>query len=352
MSKSACIVLTITGFLLFNHKLMADVPFPTSVAQYQTIAKQTQVDGVIEAVNRSTVSAQTSGRITEVNFDIGDYVKANSVLVRISKVEQQPQLAAADAVRQEAEARLTEAEAEHARITEVYRKKLVAKSAMDKANADLKSAKQRYVAAKAKAKQAKARLTYTTVRAPYSGYVVKRFVDMGETVAPGKPIMSGLSLDQLRATAYIPQALITQVRSLTKAIVETTDNRRIESESIQVSPQADPSNHAYLLRIYLPERTQNVLPGMFVKLKLNTGEQTVLLVPPQALVRRSELTGIYVLDKDQRVILRQVRVGHSYPGGVEVLSGLTQGERIALDPIAAGIYLKEYGTKRKGNSNE
>lgn len=357
MSKSAKFLVTaVLGIMLPQYLMAADapseskLPFPTQLAQYQTIDKISRVDAVLEAVKRSTVSAQTSGRITEVNFDIGDFVKANSVLVRISRVEQQPQLAAADALQQEAQVRLTEAEIEHERILGVYQKKLVAKSAMDKAEADLKASQKRYEAAKAKARQARARLKYTTVKAPYSGYVVKRFVDLGETVAPGKPIMSGLSLDQLRASAYIPQTLVNQVRALKVATVEL-EGRQIQSEKIQVSPQADPSSHAYLVRVYLPERTQKALPGMFVKLGLITGEQSVLLVPHKALVLRSELTAIYVVDSNQKAILRQVRVGRSYDGGVEVLAGLSAGETIALDPIAAGIYIKEHKNK-KGKENE
>ncbi|MDH5326798.1 MAG: efflux RND transporter periplasmic adaptor subunit [Gammaproteobacteria bacterium] len=317
----------------------AELPFATLSVDYRTVAQKSQVDAVVEAVKRSTVSAQTSGRIIEVNFDIGDFVKANSILVRISRTEQQPQLAAADALQQEALVRLNEAEIEQKRVQEVFDRKLVAKSAMDKANADVNAAQKRYEAAKAKARQARAKLTYTTVKAPYSGYVVKRFVDIGETVGPGKPIMSGLSLEQLRASAYIPQSLVSQVRTLKSAEV-LVGERVLQSSEIQVSPQAEPDSHAYLLRVYLPERTRDLLPGMFVKLVLNTGERKVLLVPQTAVVRRSELTALYVVN-GQQVSLRQVRVGRTHGDSVEVLAGLQAGENIALDPIAAGIQLKE-----------
>lgn len=327
-------------FLIPGASMANSLPFSTHVTKVQAQAAYLNISGVVEAVKRSTVSAQTSGRITQVNFDIGDYVKAGGVLVRISRSEQQPQLAAADALQQEAGVRLREAKREHKRVSEVYAKKLVAKSALDKAEAELDAAQKRYEAADAKAKQALARLKYTTIKAPYSGYVVQRFVDIGETVTVGKPIMRGLSLEQLRVNAHVPQSQIERVRALKTATIVFGEHR-IESTKLQVSPQADPESHAFLLRAYLPQGQTELLPGMFVKLQLKTKQGQVLLVPEQALVRRSELTAVYVVDQNSKVILRQVRTGHEYKGGVEILAGLRDGETIALDPIAAGIYLKD-----------
>jgi RND family efflux transporter MFP subunit len=223
----------------------------------------------------------------------------------------------------------------------------VAKSALDKAAADLKAARQRYQATVARMKQAKEQLRYTVVKAPYTGVVVDRFVELGELVSPGKPVMSGLSLKELRAAAEIPQSLMAQMEATKKvrlffsqaSVDGQSQQKVVESRRIQLSPQADPKSHTFLARAYLPEDIPNVFPGMYVKMAIVTGEQKTLLVPEQAIVHRSELTAVYVVT-DNKVHLRQVRIGSHEDGQVEILAGLDAGEQVALDPIQAGIYLK------------
>jgi RND family efflux transporter MFP subunit len=315
----------------------------THTVKQENVAKEYLLDAVVEAINISTVSAETSGRITKINFDIGDFVKAGSVLVLITKAEQQAAAAAAEAQVFEAEARLQEAQDEFERVKGVYERKLVAKSAMDKAAADLKAAQQRVKAANANLKQAEERLQYTTVKAPYSGYVVSREVDLGEMVAPGKPVMTGLSLKELRVAADVPQSLIHYVRDAKQMrfVFPQLDNREVVSNKIRVSPKAKVPAHTFLVRAYLPENPLNLYPGMFAKMAIVTGAKTSIRIPEEALVRRSELTAVYVVDETQHILLRQVRAGSRVGDEVEILAGLQAGEQIALNPVEAGILLKE-----------
>src|SRR5690606_20903737 len=96
----------------------------------------------------------------------------------------------------------------------------------------------------------------------------------------------------------------------------------------------------FRVRVDLPEASAQPFPGMFVKARLIVGETRRLLVPEQALLRRSQLSAVYVAG-EEHVILRQVRLGRRYGDDVEVLAGLVEGELVALDPVAAGIYVKE-----------
>lgn len=335
---------------LFSSAIYAadELPFQTYTTGYKSLSKEVLLDALVEAVNHSTVSAETTGRVMEVKFDIGDFVQAGTVLIRVTKAEQQSQFAAAQAQQNEAEARLKEAQEEFTRVQEVYGKKLVAKSALDRATADLKAAEQRLKAAVARVKQAKEQLRYTEVKAPFSGVVVDRYVEVGEMVTPGKPVMSGLSLHQLRVAAQVPQSLITRLQNLGKVKLifpQFPQNGEppasvLESQHIQVSPQADPLSHTFLVRAYLPENTPGIYPGMMIKMALAIGEKKALLVPEQAIVHRSELTAVYVV-QGNIVHLRQVRIGHRQDAAVEILAGLDAGEQVALDPVQAGIYLKE-----------
>jgi RND family efflux transporter MFP subunit len=164
--------------------------------------------------------------------------------------------------------------------------------------------------------------------------VTRRDAEVGETVAPGTPLMSGLSLRYLRVAVDVPQSVVDQVRRIRKAAVYVGE-RRIEASKLTVFPEAAGTSSTFRARLELPENAADLYPGMFVKVAFVIGETQRLLVPRGALVERGEMTGVYVVDGQGAVALRQVRAGHAYGGEIEVLAGLARGERIAADPVAA-----------------
>lgn len=319
----------------------AELPFQVTAAVRQKVVQEQAFDGVVEAVHQSTVSAQTSGRIAEIYFDVDDYVPKGSIILRFRNAEQQARLTQAQAALREAEARYREAQAEYERIKGVFERKLVAKSAMDKASAEFKSAQARLEGAKGRVAEAQEQMEHTVVRAPYSGIMVKRHVEIGEMANPGQPLVTGLSLEDLRVVVDVPQQFVESVRTNGKARVLLRDGVSVEVSKLTVFPYADNVTHTFRVRVNLAAGQQGIYPGMLVKVAFVTGETERLLVPSQAVVHRSEVTGVYVADREGRVTLRQVRAGKVYPDGLtEVLAGLQAGEQVALDPIRAGVYLK------------
>ena len=312
-------------------------------AKYITLPRERIFDGVIEAVHRSTVSAQLMGRIIEINYDVDDFVPKGAVILQFRGSEQKARSSQAEAVLREARARRKEAEDEHQRIKDIYKKKLISRAELDKAEASLKATKARLDAAEAGLDEARVQAGYTVVRAPYSGYVLQRHVEVGETVNVGQPLMTGVSLEALRATVNIPQAFVKDVRENKKAIVMLADGRRVDSKSVRVFPFADEKSHAFKVRVNLPEEDYGVYPGTFVKVAFVTGDVGRLLIPAAAVVHRSELTAVYILNKKGRVSFRQVRTGWRNDDLIEIHSGLDENEMVALDPIAAGIELKQQG---------
>jgi RND family efflux transporter MFP subunit len=315
-------------------------PLDTVTTEIRQLPREFRLDGVVEATNRTTVSAQTSGQVQEILYDVDDFVEKDAVLVRLKDTEQQAHVVRAAADLKEAVARLQEARDEHQRTNEVFAKKLVSASAMDKAEAALKSAQARYQAAEAGLSQAREQLDYTAVRAPYSGIVTERLIEVGEVAQPGKPLMSGLSLEQLRVTVDVPQSLVPRIREFRRARIERGDGSSVQASRITIFPIADRASNTFKVRVELPEGTAELFPGMFVKTAFTTGMSEELLVPRETVVYRSEVTGVYVVDGGGEVRLRHVRLGRKADGHISVLAGLTPGETIARDPIAAGVELK------------
>jgi RND family efflux transporter MFP subunit len=322
----------------------APAPAPGELATMVVTSREApterMLDGTVEAVNQSTVSAQTAGRVAAIFYDVNDKVAAGALIIRIRSTEQAASLTQAQAALKEATAREAEAQTRYERIADMYQRRVVAKATYDEATAARDAAVARLIAARAGLEAAREGVAYTEIRAPYPGVVTQKHVQVGEAVAPGTPLMTGASLDELRVVAEIPQSVIDQVRSVRKAAVYV-DGRRIESTGITIFPAAQPGTNTFRARIELPKGVQGLAPGMFVKVGLIVGEAERMLVPRAAVVQRSEMRGVYVVAPDGRVSLRQVRIGHARGDQIEILAGLADGEHVALDPVAAGMKARQ-----------
>jgi RND family efflux transporter MFP subunit len=315
-----------------------DVPFSTLAVEYETAPRERVWDGTVEAVNQATVSAQTSGRVAEIFYDVDDFVEAGAPIMRFTDTEQRAALESARATLDEAEARAAEAESEHARIATMFENGTVARARYEQAQANRSAAAARLDAARAGVMNAEEQLEYTIVRAPYAGIVSRRHVAVGELVRPGAPLMSGLSLDSVRVVVDVPQTMLEPIRAIGRANVYVGE-RSIAAESLTFFPVADAATNTFRVRAALPAGSVTLYPGTFVKIGFVVGETERLLLPASAIVRRSELTAVYVVD-DESITLRQIRVGRRYDDRIEVLAGLEAGELVAADPVAAGVYLQ------------
>ena len=295
------------------------------------------LEATLEAVNESTISAQTSGAIRAVHYDVNDQVEAGALLLEIDDTQQQASLQQAIANLEQAKAQNEDAQVLLQRNQRLYKQGTLSKGEMDSTTARAKSAAAAVKAAQASLTQAREQLTYTKVRAPYGGLVKARYVEVGELVSPGQKLMTGLSLEKLRAVADAPQRIASQYRSADQIQVQL-DDKSVTPESVVLFPYADDTRHSVRLRANLPAGTAGaegapLYPGQWTKIRVRTGERNVLLVPESAVLRRSELTSVYVLDNGSAE-LRQVRTGNRYDGKVEVLSGLSAGDQIVTDALA------------------
>lgn len=311
-------------------KVIKSSPLKVAKAQYQEVEQERVMDGLVEAIKKATVSAQTSGRVAEIFFDVNDYARKGDVLLRMRDNDQQASLKVA-------KSNLSLSQKEYNRLKDLYAKKLISKSLVDKAVSQLKSAV-------ARRDQAQENLEHTVVRAPYSGIMVKRHIEIGETARPGMPLFTGLSLESLRVAVNLPQDMINRVMLFKSARLMrlNSENNDISSTSMTISPYADENSHTFLVRVHLPKGDHRLYPGMAVKVAFTTGKIRKLIVPASAVIHRSEVTAVYVMNERLQLTMRQIRAGQRINGDfIEVLSGLEQDEQVAIDPVLAAGYLKE-----------
>lgn len=346
MKISLTIVLATT---LLATAAVADSQLKTAQASLRDVPMEHQLDGVVEAVNQGTLTAQTQGQVMKVLVDVDEFVNKDSLIIRLKDTEQKANLAKAKAELSAATARLDEAKKRQQRIVTIYEKKLVSSAALDQANADLEASIARHKAAQAGLEQAEEQLRYTEIRAPFSGIVTQRHIEAGETAHVGQKLISGLSLEKLRVNVNAPQSLIAVIKKDGKAKIELPDERTVEATSLTIYPYAKADSNSFKVRLELPKGVTGLFPGMYVKTSFLVGSQKHLLIPQQAVVFRSEVTGVYVLNKEGKAAFRHIRLGEKVGDNeVAVLAGLTQGEKVALDPIAAGAILKQQVKEANG----
>lgn len=294
-------------------------------------------DGVVEAVQQAELTAQTAGRVTAVTVDVNDRVAKGDVLVRLTAVEQEAGANTARAQLRAAEAAATEAEADYRRYAALASGQYVSRAQIDQARAARDSALAARDASRAQLAQAGQQADYTVIRAPFAGIVSARHVEPGESLAPGQPLMAVYAPGALRIEVQVPQSDAVAIRAANSAEVVLADSRRIEAASVTVFPAADPSTHSVGVRVTLPDAKDLPQPGATAKVvfPISTGDgEHVLRIPAAALAQRGEVSGVYVL-ANNRLALRQVRLGQRIGDQIEVIAGLKVGDKVVSDPVAA-----------------
>lgn len=292
-------------------------------------------DGVVQAVEQSVLSAQTSGRVTALGADVDSRVAAGAVLLRLTSEEQSAAVARAEAQLRAAEAQYADAAARHQRGINLFEQQVIARDEFDSVKAAGESSAAARDAAAAQLDQARQQLGYTVVRAPYAGVVAARHVEQGETVAPGQALFTLYAPGRLRVEVLVPQRDAEAIRARPEAALTLPDGAQIKAASVMIFPSADPAAHSNAVRVLLPAQGPALRPGQVVKVRFAAARAAAgIWLPEGALAVRGELTGVYVVSGAD-VVLRQVRTGRREGGRVEILAGVAAGELVAADPVAA-----------------
>jgi RND family efflux transporter MFP subunit len=173
--------------------------------------------------------------------------------------------------------------------------------------------------------------------APFDGVIVKKFIEVGDTLQPGQPLLNYADVEYLQVEVDVPARLRPGLREgmMIHAELDVTHNR-VPVRVAQIFPMADPQRHTVKIKFDLPQGVSE--PGMYAKVLVpdfNAPARANPVIPESAIRYNGSLPGVYVLDEQGNAQLRLIRVGEPVPGGlVTVLSGLRPGERIIADPPA------------------
>lgn len=300
---------------------------PTATVRVQTVESKSRVAtedvvGTVRAKLHSVIEAKVSGRIEQMLVVPGQNVTAGESLVRLDAREVQAQLDRALAVREQAKS-------DFKRAADLYQQKILSQSEYD-------NAQSKFRMADAAATEAETLLGYTKINAPFAGVITRKFADVGDLAAPGKPLLGMEDARDLRLEADVPEAVIGKLALGDKLPVHISSlETDFEGVISEIAPAADPNSRTFLVKLDLPN-SPGLRAGQFGRVAMPVGETSALRVPASAVVRRGQMEMVFVA-VDGHAQLRLVKTGKRIGDEVEIVSGVSAGEKVVVEN-AAGLF--------------
>ena len=287
-----------------------------------------KVPASVEATQATLISSRLMARIVAVKVRAGDTVKRGDLLLELENSDIKAQVQQAQARIRATSARLKEARQNLGRVQDLQEGGVMSVADLDKARANHETLVAELSGAKQALEEARTDLSYTEIVAPFSGRVVDRFAEPGDTAQPGSKLLALYNPLSLRVEAHVREHLALSLEVGQPLQVEIPSLNKVVDAVIQERvPAADPGSRSFLVKAGVAF-DKNMLPGMYARLLVPAGTVKQLLIPADRVVHVGQLDLVWVY-QDGRSYRRFVRIGQVVQDGqVEILSGLAEGDMV------------------------
>lgn len=297
-------------------------PVPSIVAttvRPVAFADRIEAVGTAYARESTTIAATVTERIIRLNFSDGAYVRRGQVIAELARGQETAGL-------NEAQARLTEAQQQLARLRQLQERGFATNARVDEQIALVNSVR-------AQAGQAQAQISDRVIRAPFSGVVGLRRISPGATVSAGSEIATISDLSQIKLDFSLPETFLSAMRSgqaiEAEAAAYPGEIFRGSVESIEAT--VDPVTRSVTVRALLPNPDARLKPGMLLSVSVFANPRTSLAVPELALLAERDRSFVYKIDSQNVALKTPIEVGSRQEGMIEVRRGLAAGDRIVAE---------------------
>ena len=317
-----------------------------------------EATGTVRARTTATISSKVMGYVQQVGAQVGDHVAAGQLLITLDARDLDAAQRQAEAGRAAVESAIPElengmaaakanldlAQSTFKRMEELAAKKSISNQEFDEASARLKAAQANYDMARSRRTQLNSRMAqaeqeirtagimrdYAKLAAPFSGVVIARTVEPGNLAAPGAPLLT-LERDGLyRLEASVDESKLSSVR-VGQAVDAVIEDRKVSARVSEIVPSVDAASRTYIVKLDLPAMLQ-LRTGMFGRAVFPLGVQPVVVAPLTALISNGQLESVYVVENGV-AHTRLVSTGRRAGDMVEILSGLSAGEKVVRLPV-------------------
>lgn len=291
--------------------------------------------GNVMAEQQAMIASRLMGFLREIYVQEGQRVAAGQKLFAVDPTDIQGQMAMAKAGLSQAEAALADAKNDYERFGTLYREEAIPKMQWDKIRLQYQMTEQQVGMARAGYETAAAQMRYATVTAPFAGVITQKMANAGAMAAPGHPVLMLENTDKLQVQTSVSPDVFAQLKLGSDVTLSAEGLANdITGKVANLVPSADPMTHSHLVKIDLPANN-GLRSGGFVQVAFRLGQREGIRLPQSALQSRAGITGVFVVDAQGVAKYRMVRTGSVSAGQVEILAGVTPGEKVVSIAAAA-----------------
>lgn len=285
--------------------------------------------GTVRPFVEISVEAQITGRVLEVKVRPGQTVAKGDELIRLDGGQSQSQLQQAGQGVNAAKAEYDRSKSAFDRMEKLYADKVVSKDEMEAAESAYLKAQADLSRLRGAAGEAGIGVGFTVIRAQADGEVAQRFVEPGDLAFPGKRLLTVQTSGALRLEALVREGLVgsAPLGADLPVVIDSIDVK-VTGYVNELEPSADPATRSFVVKVSLPELA-GLYPGMYAKLLVPTGSRKALVIPKDAVIRVGQLETVLVKTETSWMTVH-VKTGQHLEQGVEVLSGLSEGDVVGL----------------------
>jgi RND family efflux transporter MFP subunit len=307
-----------------------------SEIQATQIDEYYETSGTVRAKNVSVIASRVMGTITAVHVKEGDRVNKGQQLLSIDDRDAAQRVKAAEKAAEAAKQNSYMTDITYQRYKKLYEGKALSLQEIDQIETQKKVADSEYERAKAMLAEAQIQHGFAKLTAPVSGTVTEKKIELGSTAVPGMPVLTIEDNSSYRIEAPVDERLFNKIkRGMSVNIAIESIGNNMKGVISEIVPAIDPASRSFVVKIDL--NGTPVKSGMFGKIYIPEGKKEAILIPAKAIVKKGQLTGVYVADEKDVLSYRLIKEGKAYNGLLEVLSGLNKNEKIVVDGIENAV---------------
>jgi len=294
--------------------------------------------GKLVAKSSVNVSTRMMGYITSFPIEVGQQVTKGQLLVAINNTDIQAKSAQIDAQIMQAQANFDIAKKDYERFKNLFNSQSASQKELDDMSARFQMAKAGLEAAKQMKNEINSQYKYTNITAPVTGVVTSKFAQQGDLANPGMPLLSIESSSDLQAQLMVSESIISQLETgMPIDVIIKSTGEEVKGVIGEISPSSVQTGGQFIVKANIPN-AKNLLAGMYVNAKFpvnsnrdsNSDDNSNVIIPKSALVKKGQLVGVYTISDQNTAILRWLKIGNDHGDQVEVLSGLQVGEKFIV----------------------
>ncbi|WP_372751027.1 efflux RND transporter periplasmic adaptor subunit [Labilibaculum sp.] len=313
----------------------ADIIVSVGVAKMTNKAELLSFSGKLESETHSNLSTRLMGQIAKINVETGQKVKEGQILVEIHAKDILAKKAQVKANQIEAEVAYKNSKKDYDRYVVLFDQKSASQKEMDDITTQYNMAKARLEAVQAMEVEVDEMLRYTSIKAPYNGVITRKYMNEGDLASPGMPLLAIEKKGEFKVMARIPENEIGKIKKNDPVFVQISAMGDVKIKGLvsEVNPSSQYTGNQFEAKIVLQpskEQQSNLFSGMYANVLIEKGAMPSIMIPEKVLVHKGQLTGIYTVSESGTAMLRWLRLGKTIGNQVEVLSGLSDGEKYII----------------------